>query len=227
MGTMTLATIVSEGGLQAGDTGKTNRATVDLKTWLRSQYAAFLWPFLKSVVSGVSLAAGEASLLLGAGSNGVTPHLQRIIDPMWVYPSDYSSKTPVRIITDHGDNDSLIADTLLSNVPRGTPNICRVSHTSTPGQRKLEFDLVADKAYKLKIGYYFTPADPGSTDIPIYPNDRTMIQAVKSFILGYNRSEDAAAERDMAAAMVQSDMMKYGMETGIGDAILLDPKVFR
>ena len=227
MGTQTLAAIVSEGSLQAGDTGKTNRATADLMTWLRSQYAAFLWPFLKGTIANVSLAAGQTSVTLGAGSGGITPHLQRINDPVWIYPSDYSSKAPVRIITDHGDNDSLMADPLLANVPTGMPTICRVRHSTTPGQRYLDFDLKADKAYKLKISYYFIPDDPASPDIPVYPNDRTMIQAVKAFVLGYNKADNASEERDVAASMVTADMMKYGMETGIGDAILLDPKVFR
>lgn len=227
MGTMTVTDIVNEGGLIAGDTSLAVRAKVELKAWLRSQYAAFLWPFLKGWIQNVSLNAGAVGLTLGAGSGGVTQHIQRIIDPLYIYPSDYTFKAPVRIVTDSGDAEASMADSLLVGQATGQPTVCRVQHTTTPGQRNLSFDYKADRNYKLKIGYFFVPADPGDSEIPIYPNDRTLIQAVMVFVLKYKKADNYGEELSILVNQVNDDRLKYGSEPGQNDQLFLDPKTFR
>lgn len=225
MGTMTVTDIVNEGCLLAGDTSLSTRAKVELKAWLRSQYRGFLWPFLKREISNAALNAGASSFTLGAGVGGVTQHLQRVNDPVFIYPTDLSSRSKVRIHTDFGD--SVMQPVDVSPAPSGLPTMARVVHTGTPGQRKLEFNLAADRAYILRISYYMIPTDPGDSEVPLYENDRTMIQAVNVFVLKYKKDDTYEREAQILVAMVNEDRLKYGSEPGMNDSLFLDPRVFR
>jgi hypothetical protein len=113
------------------------------------------------------------------------------------------------------------------NQGTGRPSFARVRHAGLPGKRIIDFDVKTDQAYKLKIGYYEIPDDPADGDIPIYPNDLTLIQAVKVFILRYVKSMDLDGELNILINRVNEDRLKYGIETGINDSPLLDPKTFR
>jgi len=227
MGSLTVAQILSEGGLQAGDTGKINRARVDLLAWLRSQYRGFLWPFLKRELTGAALGVGSTSFTLGAYAGGVTQQLQRVNDPLTVYTPDFSMRGKVRVMTDYGDS---VMEPLIPgdpNFPKGMPTLCRITHTGVVGQRKIDFNAQADRNYLLKISYYMLPSDPGDSEVPLYENDRTMIQAVASFVLKYNKAENYMIEADLLRSMVLEDRLKYGTEPGMNDMLPLDPKVFK
>jgi len=226
MGKLTVAEILSEGGLLAGDTSKAARAKVDFLAWLRSQYASFLWPFLQAWTPPINLNAGATGISVGDGASGVNYHILRILDPIYIYPTDYTWKAPIRVITATGDNDAAFPDSFLANKPTGCPTVCRVRSLG-PGKRAIDFNVAADKPYKLKIGAHFLPDDPADSDVPLYPNDHTMIQAVAVFILKYMKADNYPTELEVLVNKVNDDRLKYGVETGINDQILLDPKVFR
>lgn len=228
MGSLTVATILSEGGLLAGDTGLGARALVDLNAWLRSQYDGFLWPFLRRELSAVALAQGVQKLTFGNGSGGITEEVQRINDPLHIYSSGFSTLADVRVVTDWGSAHR-IPDDVVNNPSSNTgcPTTARVRATTTVGRWDVIFDRVADKAYLLQLSYYVRPAALTTADTPLYPNDRTLIQAVNVFILRYKKAENAPDEMDLLVAQVLEDRMKYGSLPGINDSLLLDPKVFR
>lgn len=227
MGKLTVAEIIREGGLLAGDTSKAARAGVDFRAWLRSQYASFLWPFLQAWSNPIDLNAGATSITVGAGAGGINRHILRILDPIYIYPTDYAWKAPVRVVTSTGDNDALFPDSFLANKPRGCPTVCRVQNGPHSGERIIDFNVAADKPYKLKIGVHYLPDDPADNEVPLYPNDHTMIQAVAVFVLKYMKADNYPAELEVLVNKVNDDRLKYGIETGINDQILLDPKVFR
>lgn len=229
MASLTVQTILDEGGLLAGDTALNARALVDLNAWLRSQYDGFLWPFLRRELSGIALGAGIQKLTMGAGSGGIATEVQRFNDPLHIYTSGYFTRSDIRIVSDWGDA-SKMPNNVVNNpaTNRGLPSQVRLRHSATaPGQWDLIFDMVADRAYLLEVSYYARPAAITLTDIPLYPNDRTLIQAVSVFVLRYKKSEEASGEWEALVAMVNEDRLKYGSLPGINDMLFLDPKVYR
>ena len=71
------------------------------------------------------------------------------------------------------------------------------------------------------------PTDPGDSAVPLYENDRTMIQAVNVFVLKYKKDDTYEREAQILVAMVNEDRIKYGSEPGMNDSLFLDPKIFR
>lgn len=220
MGQLSFATIVSEGLLLAGDDSLTTRANVWLNAWLRSQYAAWPWPFLQRRATGVSLASGATSLSFGAGAI-VTPEVKRILTPVFIYDSAYTTAKRVSVRTLTGGE--LVEDETVNNPSNniGAPARFKVrADTSLWGKWLLIPTPVPDRTYLLAIDYIVQPADISTTtDVPLYPNDRTMIQAMKHAALDYLKEADAPAALDVLASMVIDDRVKYGEVTGTNDQL--------
>lgn len=232
MGAWTRGTIVSEGGLQAGDTSLSTRMNAALNAWLRSVYGAWPWPFLQRRKSGLSLTTGATSVTVGDGNGGVTPQIQRIVAPVYVYNSAYSKRgrALIRQLTggpieyDESANDS--------SEGRGMPTLFKVRGKSTGfGIWDLIPSPVPDETYLLAFDYIESPDDLSSdNDVPLYPNDRTMVQLVMSEVLKYKEGADSPAYQQalqVLASMVGEDRSKFGIVPGTNDLIQLDPDVFR
>ena len=231
MGQLTRAQIVDEGINLAGNSQLTTRANTWLNAWLRSQYAAWPWPFLHKRISGVALASASTSLLLGAGSNGVTAEIRRVLDPIQLYDSAYSLKGQLRIRPNNGANPLWDES---SNNPSltGLPSHIKVAQDTLWGRWKLYPWPIPQTNYLLAIDYLEAPADlSADASVPIYPNDRTMIQAVYTDALKYEQAgEDMTqyrAELEVLGRMVVDDRMKYGDVTGTNDQLGLDTNTFR
>lgn len=232
MGALTRGTIVSEGGLQAGDTSLGTRMNAALNAWLRSMYAAWPWPFLERRKSGLALAAGDTSVAVGGGSGGVTPQIQRILNPIYVYNSAYSKRGRATIRQLTGGPIDLDESANSSSVGRGMPAAFKVRGKSTGfGVWDLIPYPVPDAAYLLAFDYLELPADLSSdSDIPLYPNDRTMIQLVMSEVLKYKEGADGPGYQgalQVLGSMVGEDRAKFGVVPGTNDLVQLDADVFR
>lgn len=229
MGQLTRAQIVSNGLQLAGDTSLTTLANTWLNAWLRAHYASWPWPYLHKRITGVALAAGTTSIDIGAGSNGVTPEIKRIISPLWLYSSTYSTARKLTVRATYGGDigsEEVVHD---SATWRGTPELIRIrAHTSTWGKWTLVPLPAPDRAYLLGIDYIEQPADLSSdSTVPICPSDRTMIQAVKQAALDYmGHRDEAMAEMQLLSAMATEDRLRYGEVAGTNDMITLDPSVF-
>lgn len=230
MGQLTRAQIVSAGLNKAGDTSLTTLANTWFNAWLRSQYRAWPWPFLHRRSSAISLAAGTTSLSVGAGSNGVTLEIQRILDPIRVGDSTYSTKKDARIVAlvnGPQDYDENLNDPALT---RGLPDRFKIrADSSLWGKWTLIPYPVPDKAYRIYLDYLEQPADiSADATVPLYPNDRTMIQAVLVDALQYmDEGNRYQAELEILGSMVVDDRAKYGEVMGTNDQMGLDPGVFR
>lgn len=230
MGALTAAQIISEGLQLAGDRSVSSKALSWLNRWLASQYAAFTWPFLYREASGVSLASSAQTLAFGAGSGGVTEKVQRINDPIKLYNSTYTVQQIVRLQTVWDDSfEGSVGVNPTNN--RGIPANCRAKpDTATPGKWSLRMDRVADRDLLAEISYLTQPADVITSDVPLYPNDRTLIHAVMMDALRFKKGGDDPEyqdARELVATMTVDDRAKFGMSPGLNTMLGLDPKTFR
>lgn len=232
MGSLTRAQIVTQGLREAGDTSLTTRGNEWLNRWLRSQYMALDWPFLQRRLEAFALVTDATYVRVGAGAT-VTPHIQRIHDPVWVYKSDYSIRRKARIVS-LLDGDINSDETV--NRPsghRGVPASFKVRPNATTGGRwDLIPDVFPDRDLLLALDYTELPdnidtSSSGDSTIPRYPNDDTLVKCVEVAALKYLKSDNYMAERDVLANMVLNDRVKFGAALGINDTWGLDPKVFR
>jgi hypothetical protein len=229
MGQLTRGELIAQGLRQAGNTGLSELSKVWLNAWLRSQYAAWPWPFLRRKVEGLQLGTGVNSLVVGGGEGGVSYAIRRIHDPLRIYRPDYSLGANVRVQSAHeyplGDDETV--QNPATN--RGLPERVRCEQdTGTWGQWTLYFNRTADRDYLLKLSIVTQPEDMADdATVPLYPNDRTLLQAVKVEAMLHMKHDDRDSERDVLAAMVVDDRVKFGEALGVNDHLGLDPKVFR
>lgn len=228
------ADLISNGLLLAGDTSLTAVAVVWLNNWLRSQYAAWAWPFLQKRASGLTIAAGTESKLVGAGSGGVTDDIQSIYDPLYFYTTDRRARGMCRLVNLTGGDMSHDEDMRDDATQRGIPSQAKCRPSSTVNnQFTLIFDPVPDIDYLFSFDYIIQPADEvtsansGGTAVPMYPNDQTIIQAVKVAALNHMKDPSAPDEDAKLSAMVSGDRIKYGQTPGVNEDWGLNGKTFK
>ncbi len=236
MGSMTRLEIVTQGIAVVGRTDLTTTVTSDLKSWLRSQYRAWPFAFLRKSAS-VSLPAGTTALPVGAGEASITNEIQRILNPLFLMSGNYSSQSKAFII--NLDNTGLGQDERLFDpvTRRGAPTQFKVRHVlSTVAPFRSAWKLipipVPEKTYTLNFDYIELPSDPcpNTTSIPLYPNDQTMIQLCKVRALEYaNGPSDPDYQSALAdlGSMVSFDRIHEAQVPGTNDLIQMDPATFR
>lgn len=230
MGEMTRGTIVTRGLQHAGNTSLSALANDWLNAWLDSVYTSWPWPFLKKRRTGLALSTGTHTLSFGNGSSGVTLRVQRVLDPVRLYNSTYTARSLVRLRSEAAtpvEDDEVMVD---STVNRGLPNFVKaIPDESTKYKWSLIFNRAADKDYLLAVDYIDIPAQlTGDSDIPRYPNDRTMMKAVEVEALRHQKFHGQyRAELDVLAGMVVDDRLKHGSILGMNDEWGLDPNTFR
>lgn len=231
MGQLTRDEIVAQGlALAACDDLSGSEPDTELKAWLRRQAAGWPWPMLHRFASGISLPAGTASFDFGAGST-ITDRVQRVLDPAYIYDTPKNTRRMLRVMNLVG-NGAEDDETLQLSSETGTPSMMKVypftfTTSATAGKWTIYPLPVPDRAYLLKLPYLLMPADPGASDYPWYPSDRTMIQLVLAIGLKHRKEYDAyqmaMSELD---AMVARDRMDYGQSAGVNQSTGLDTRVF-
>lgn len=226
MGVKTVDTIISEGLLLGGNDAITARALVWLQGWLDSQAAAWPWPALIREATSVAVAAGDTSITVGDGNSGITNKILRILDNVWMWKSDYTSRRRLRIVHQLSEP----AATYDSAVGRAMPSELRLLQSQF-GRWQLQPWPRPDGAYNLLFDYVELPAalQLSAAQVPWYPSDATMIQLVATECMKYD--DGPTAEWRLAAQqlgeMVHHDRMRYGSAPGINDVVQLNPNVFR
>lgn len=235
MATLTRTQIVSAGLQKAGQPQLTTHANTWLNAALRRAYGSWNWPFLHKRLGGIALATGTTSFDFGAGSNGETLDVKRVLDPVRLYTSGYTAKGRARI-RNVNDTDLDIDETL--NDPskgRGIPTTFKVRlSTSIQGRWTLYPNPIPDKDYLVALEYLFLPANlSGDSSVPIYPEDETLIQMVYVEALRFMDDERGllltkiAAEDSKLQAMLVADRLAHGSAEGINEDQLLDDNIFR
>ena len=235
MGNLTRQQVVQR-GLRAAACPSTLEVRMNelLNAWLSSQYAAMDWPFLTRQKVGVSFVTGATAVAFGAGNAGVTQRVKRVIDPIRLYNSDYTVRAKMRVSSVH---DVSIADDPTINDPakhKGIPERCFVRpHETTQGAFNIIPSVFPDRDLLAVVDYVVIPDDidetsAGNATKPVYPNDRTLIQAVKHLALDFDRrGGEAAAALEILGGMVGDDKLKFGALPGINQQWGLDPNVHR
>lgn len=234
MAQLTRASIVTQGLLAAGRTDITTFANIRLNSWLRKTYKSWPWPFLKTRNKTISLTSGTTSLLLGAGSGGVTLEIQRIFKQGKIYSSDYTKKGLLQLAG--ANTASLFNDPDVNNpaTNSGIPTYLYLESDPSGiwGKWQLKPWPIPDVNYLLVLDYMSQPADidtstAGDSIIPIYPNDDTLIQAVKVIAADYMNEPDMyEREGKLLDEMSVHDKLRTGEMVGLNDKVELDPSVF-
>lgn len=225
MGLLTANDIVSEGQLLAGRDDNATASLRWLQRWLNSVAASWPWPVLQEEAVGVPLSAGSTSLVVGGGSGGITEHIHKLLDNVWLYDSTKTFRRRLRIRHQLGSPQ----DRIEPDTATGAPSTVRL-FTSEYGVWTLHFHPRPEKDYLLTIPYIRVPAQITGTDYPWYPNDETMVQVVAFKNHEFYDGKDAPvtqAAQQMLAGLVANDRIRFGSVSGVNDAMILDPSVFR
>lgn len=232
MGAKTIGTICDEGMLLAGRDDLDTEVLAWVNNWLRQTYLSWDYPFLHRSREALDLPASTTYLRVGGGNSGVTPQIQRILDPIWVYKSDFSYRGQARIRQLTGGTDTRNENRLQNTSTNlGPPTQVRVRPwAGVYGQWKLEFMPVPEAAYLLTFDYIELPDNLVAADTPMYPNDLTMVQAALVATLLYSNGHDSRDYQDaiqVLARRVTEDKARFGATPGINDVLQLDGGVFR
>lgn len=231
MARLTFAEILTYGGLVGQNEAVSTWQSVKMKAWLRKHYAAWPWPFLISQATGIILAAGNTGQSVGGGDGGLATQISRIFSPIYYRTNGYSTRGVAPLRTIVGDDYSQAVGQVDATSQVGAPQ----SFIALPAQTaagKSQFSITAfpvpDKAYTLAFTYQMLPDDPADGDVPVYPNEMTLIQAAKVAALEYDQTNDPVyrQEADILAQMVAADRATYGGSPSFGDVMQLDSSVF-
>ena len=231
MARLTFAGLKAQGALVGQNNATPNWIDIKFKAWLRKHYASWPWPFLIAQATGISLNAGATTLLVGGGDGGLTSQISRIFSPMYYRANGYNTrgKAPIRSIV--GDDYSQSFGQVDPSSQTGAPqSIIALPFSENDGKQKFTIIPypIPDKLYTVSFTYQQLPDDPGETDVPRYPNEMTLIQAVKVAALEFDQTNDPVykQEADILAQMVAADRATYGGTSSFGDFMQLDSGVF-
>lgn len=227
MGRLTRDEIVTEGQLLAGRDDIATQANGWLQRWLDAVAASWPWPVLQAEAIGIALGTGINSLTLGHGVGGITDDIQKILDNVWIYDSTRTFKRRLRIrhqLSAPSDRIGPVNNT-------GTPATARVFAGPVLGEWKLTLEPTPERDYLLVVAYLTLPAAIVlGTEIPWFPNDETMVQAVAFKVSEYHNGKDSPitqAFQQNLAGLIANDRVRYGSIVGVNDSMALDPSVFR
>jgi hypothetical protein len=231
MGVLTRTELVTAALLKAGNTNLTTNAVTWLNAWLRSQYRGFPWPFLRRNASLLTLSSGATIKTVGNGNGGVAKAIQYLTGHVFIFTSDRATRARA-YVRQVEDGDAFSHEDGLLSTDTGLPTLFRVRQ-STVAETYGTWDLfpypLPDKAYLLSFEYLMQPDNlAADATVPLYPNDRTMIQAIMCDALQYmDRRREYQMELGILGSMVNDDRMKYGQVPGTNDVLPLDPSTFR
>lgn len=244
MGEKTAAEIISEGMNLAGRDDLATPALTWLNNWLRSQYAAWPWPFLYKRAIDVPMNAGAQTLRIGGGTLE-TLAIRRIMDPVRIRTADYSVQQIARIRQMVDPRQEPWIDEAMTNPAsrNGIPELFKVRAKpvdgTTPtlptqtGVWDLIPDFIPDRNLLITIEYMVMPGNLVAANYPLYPEDQTMVQHIYARTLRYTAGQDpeqianADKQDGITGEMAVADRLKYGMQDGTNDRLDLDQSIFR
>lgn len=233
MARLTFDQLVAQGMVIGQNDAITSWVGIKLKAWLRKHYADYPWPWLVQQATGISFGASDYSgKAVGAGSGGLTTQISRIFSPIYLRANGFSTRATAPLRTIVGDSVNQAIGQVDATNDKGMPQsfIALPGYSNTSG--KLAMVLysypVPDQTYTIAFTYQVLPDDPLGSDVPIYPNEITLLQAAKVAALEYDQTNDPVyvQEAKILADMAAQDKVIYGGTASFGDFMQLDSSVF-
>lgn len=244
MGDLTRAELMAQAGLAAGTQQAQSFVRVWLDAWLKRTAKSWTWPMLKLRVTNIAIGTGVASVGVGIGyptsynaiTDSLTLHVHRLLNGVvfWRSASGYSPNGRAFIRPLAGTNplqDESITD---PTTRKGGPATIKV-RKSGDGALLLYPDPTPDRAMLFFMDVHYIPNSIGTlaasdTQVPWYPNDKTILQACKCALLEYSTSGEKSDlyddESAKLGAMVVDDRDFDGEEAGDNQVMGLDPSIF-
>lgn len=231
MARLTFDQLVAQGGVLGGNDSVATWVGTKFNGWLRKHYAAWAWPFLIKQATGIVLGAGLGSVDVGAGNGGLASQISRIFSPVYFRANSYGtrSKAPVRPLV--GGPSSAQPGNVDPANDIGMPQAFTFSPQSTVlglQYQTLGVYPYTDVQYFLAFTYQLLPDDIAVSNIPLYPNELTLIQACKCAAIEYDNSNTPwfQSESEILAGMVSADRDTYGGNASFGDQLQLDDGMY-
>lgn len=222
MGLKTRAEIVEEGMAVAGRDDLGDQANIWLQNWLNSVAASWDWQILRRE-SEVSISAQLVDY--GSGSGGISDMIYRVIDELWWYTTDRTSRGRIRV----RDQNSSPIERIQPTTITGIPLTVRITKPGF-GVARLSFDPAPDQTYKMLLPYQIIPGQmTDDASVPWFEDDETMVQAVAFMTLRYADGKDSpatiAAQQELSA-LLNAARNRYGNGPGQNDRLYKDPAIF-
>lgn len=234
MGTLTRTQVISEGLLLAGRDEYSTAAQGWLQRWLDSVAQSWDWPLLRKEYLGYAIdpslanSAGQQFGIGGTASTGPATRVLDIYDNVWLYKADGSVQQRVQLQRfTRQPKDKLAVD----GQGKGMPNLLLAE---LDGFGKYRFFLTpeADRTdYLLSVPYKELPAALASdSDVPWFPVDEVLVQAVCFKALEYVDGKDAdstIAAQQTLAGLLSEARVRHAGQSPDGDRLMLDRAIFR
>lgn len=228
MGSRTRDDIIME-GMNRG--GRDNMLTVmagNLNDWLDRMGRSWTWPKLTRRRGEIPLNAGTAQVLIGNGSSGVAERVTHLIGKPLIYDEATRRVRGRLTLVDYVDEYSNAQ--VAGGGSTVAPSFYTVE-TVSENQLRLMFSTLADQNYLMDMVLHLLPARLTSgTEIPWYPEDSTMIQAIMAATLRSENGVDSPSYQSAVAElddMVANDRIKHGVTSTLNAVFGLNSEVYR
>jgi hypothetical protein len=232
--------LIAEGCRLAGKSEYETLALGWLNRWLDSVAMSWEWPQLREELVGYRLRTGVApgtGYQFGLGTvapttDGPTERVTEIYDNVLIYLLDGSYEARLPLATFMRDNRDKVA---FSNAVTGVPSRLLVekpfqSNTANGQFLRLYTDRQVDREYLLNVPFKKIPAAVTAAQYPWFPDDETIVHAVKYKCLDMGAGNDdqrtLKAQQDLAG-LLSAQRVRYASETINGDKLQLSRRVFR
>lgn len=244
MASLTRGQLLAQAGLAAGNDQTTTFARTWMDAWCKRTAKSWAWPVLKMKVNNINIASGADRVGFGLGYGGTDLDIHRIFAPIMFHSADYKTRGRM-LITQLLDMDPDTDETTTQASARlGTPETCKIQKTVTDpadpdalgGQHIIYPNPVPNQALILSFWAHVIPGNlpagvAGDDYFYWYPNDRTLLQAMKCALLEMDDGGEGtpAFDKEMLklGSMVVDDRDFDGEAPGDNVVMGLDSSVFR
>lgn len=190
---------------------------------------SWTWPMLTKRVVEIPLVAGVGFVLVGAGAGGIDERVTHLLGQPILY-SDATLRRlrgrPTLVDFIDGYSDAIVN----AGGGVGIPDQYTID-TISQDQKRLLFNRAAseDLLIDMSVHILYDPLTTG-TEIPWYPEDETMIQAVMAATLRSENGVDSPSYRaalDELGEMMGNDKIRHGASSTVNATMGMDPSVFR
>lgn len=190
---------------------------------------SWTWPMLTKRVTEIPLVAGVGFVLVGAGAGGIDERVTHLLGTPILYEDANLRKLrgrPVLVDFIDGYSNAIVNGGGSIGIPEQY-----TIETVSPDQKRLLFNRASDVNLLIDMtAHVLYDRITTGTDIPWYPEDETMIQAVMAATL---RSENGVDSPSYQAAMQEltemmgNDKIRHGASSTVNTVMGLDTSVFR